>query len=399
MQTFPAVQVSQNVYWVGAIDWGIRDFHGYQTPRGSTYNAYLVVADKVALIDTVKAPFCEEMLSRIASVLDPGSVSYIVSNHAEMDHSSALPQAISALNPEQVLASTLGVKALRDHFHLDREFTAVKDGQTLSLGSMTLTFAEMRMLHWPDSMATYLPEKAILFSNDAFGMHLATSERFDDELEDSLLESEAAKYYANILMPLGQLIPKAIEKATKLGEIKLIAPSHGPIWRQKLGRIIELYSSWAGSKKSSKAVVIYDTMWQSTAAMAKAVTEGITAAGVEAKLLPLRASHRSEVAAEVLDAAALVVGSPTLNNTIFPTVADVLTYLKGLKPKNMVGAAFGSHGWSGEGVGQLEAALGEMKIELAAPGVKAVYVPDSAVLVQCFALGQAVAEKVKERVS
>ncbi len=398
MSSFPAVQVSENVYWVGAIDWAIRDFHGYETPRGSTYNAYLVVAEKIALIDTVKTQFCDEMLSRIASVTDLSSVSYIVSNHAEMDHSSALPQAISALSPEQVFASTLGVKALKDHFHLDREFTAVKDGETLSLGNMTLAFAEMRMLHWPDSMATYLPQKSILFSNDAFGMHLATSQRFDDEIDDSVLEYEAAKYYANILMPLGQLIPRAIEKATKLGEIKVIAPSHGPIWREKLGRIVELYSSWAAGAKRRKAVVIYDTMWQSTAAMAKAVTEGITAAGVEAKLLPLRASHRSEVAAEVLDAAALVVGSPTLNNTIFPTMADVLTYLKGLKPKDMVGAAFGSHGWSGEGVGQLEAALGEMKIELAAPGVKSVYVPDAEKLGQCFALGQTVAEKVKERV-
>jgi flavorubredoxin len=397
MTNFPAVQVSDSIYWVGAIDWGVRDFHGYQTPRGSTYNAYLVVADKMALIDTVKAPFFEEMLSRIASVADPGKVSYVISNHAEMDHSGALPQAIAALNPEQVFASTLGVKALKDHYHLERDFTAVKDGGTLSLGSMTLAFAEMRMLHWPDSMATYLPEQALLFSNDAFGMHLATSQRFDDELEESLLDYEAAKYFANILMPLAGLIPRAIEKVGTLGDLKIIAPSHGPIWRSRLGHIVELYSAWAAGRKSRKAVVIYDTMWQSTAAMAKAVTEGLTAGGLTAKLLPLRASHRSDVAAEVLDAAALVVGSPTLNNAIFPTLADVLTYLKGLKPKGMVGAAFGSHGWSGEGVGQLEALLTEMKVELAAPGVKAVYVPDAAVLAACFSLGQQVAGKVRER--
>lgn len=396
MTSFPAVQVADNVYWVGAIDWAIRDFHGYRTPRGSTYNAYLVLGEKVALIDTVKAGFCDEMLARISSVLGSRRVDYIIANHAESDHSGSLLEAIGALRPERVCASTLGVKALQDHFHLDHEITAVKEGETLSLGNLTLAFAEMRMLHWPDSMATYLPERSLLFSNDAFGMHLASSERFADELPQSLLENEAAKYYANILMPLGALIPKAAEKLAKL-RIDTIAPSHGPIWRAGWPRIVELYGSWAAATKVRKAVVIYDTMWQSTAKMAKAITEGITSEGVEAKLLPLRATHRSDVAAEVLDAAALVVGSPTLNNGIFPTVADVLSYLKGLKPKNMIGAAFGSHGWSGEGVGQLEAMLTEMKLDLAAPGVKCVYVPDASVLDHCFTLGKQVAAKIAER--
>ena len=395
--SFQAVQVTDHVYWVGAVDWEIRDFHGYQTPRGSTYNAYLVLGDKIALVDTVKAPFFDEMVSRIASVVDPGRVAHIVSNHAEMDHSGALPEAISALAPEQVFASTLGVKALKDHFHLDREIVAVKDGEALSLGNVSLTFAEMRMLHWPDSMATYLAEDALLLSNDAFGMHLASSQRFDDELDQSLLEYEAAKYYANILLPLSALIPKAIERASKLGPIKVIAPSHGPIWRSRWPRIVELYSAWAAGQRTEKAVVIYDTMWQSTALMARAVVEGLTAGGVVAKLMPLRACHRSDVAAEILDAGALVVGSPTLNNGIFPTVADVLSYLRGLKPRGLIGAAFGSYGWGGEAIGQLETALTEMKVELAGEAVKAVYVPDASVFARCSALGQLVAQRLREK--
>ena len=395
--SFRAVKITDHVWWVGALDWGIRDFHGYATPRGTTYNAYLVVGDKIALVDTVKAGFCGEMLARIASVVDPAKVAYIISNHAEMDHSGALPEAIAAVGPERVFASALGVKALHDHFHLDREITAVKDGEGLSLGNLTLSFAEMRMLHWPDSMATYLAEEGVLLSNDAFGMHLATSQRFDDELEQPLLEYEAARYYANILLPLSALVPKAIEKAGKLGEIKLIAPSHGPIWRAHWPRIVELYSAWATGRKTRKAVVLYDTMWQSTAMMARAVGEGLAAGGAIPRLMPLRACHRSDAAAELLEAGALVVGSPTLNNTIFPTVADALTYLKGLKPRNLVGAAFGSHGWSGEAVGQLEAALREMKVQVVAEGVKVVYVPDAEALARCFALGKLVAEKLLEK--
>jgi flavorubredoxin len=394
---FPAVKVTDRIYWVGAIDWAVRDFHGYATSRGSTYNAYLVLADKIALVDTVKAPFWGEMLSRIAAVVDPSRISYLICNHAEMDHSGALPQAIEALQPERVFASVLGAKALQDHFHLDREITPVKDGETLSLGDTSLTFAEMRMLHWPDSMLTYFGEEAVVLSNDAFGMHLATGERFDDELDPALLDYEAGRYYANILMPFGGLIPRAIQRVSKLGPINTIAPSHGPIWRSRWSHIVELYSRWAAGRKVNKAVVVYDTMWQSTGKMARAVAEGLAAGGVSVRLLPLRASHRSDVAAEMLDAGALLVGSPTLNNGLFPTVADVLTYLKGLKPKGLIGAAFGSHGWSGEGVGLIEAALAEMKVELAAEGVKAVYVPDAAALSQCFALGQAVASKLSAK--
>ena len=396
-ETYRAVEVCDDVYWVGVVDWGVRDFHGYLTARGTTYNAFLILADKITLIDTVKAPFKEEMLVRVASVVNPGDVSYIISNHTEMDHSGSLPWTIEAVQPEKVYASANGVKAIADHFHMDREIQAVKDGETLSIGDKTLTFVETKMLHWPDSMFTYLGEKGLLFSSDAFGMHLASSKRFADELDDSVLEHEAAKYYANILLPLSPLVTTLLESVGGLGiTINTIAPDHGPIWRKDVGKPLNNYAKWAAQKPTNKAVVVYDTMWGSTAAMARAVGEGLTAGGTVTKLMPLRSCHRSDVATEILDAGALLVGSPTMNNNMFPTVADTLTYLKGLKPQNIVGAAFGSYGWSGEAVKQMTEMLAAMKVEVVDEGVRVRYVPDGEALAKCRSLGERVAARLAE---
>ena len=401
-QTFRAIRVTEHVYWVGAIDWAVRDFHGYTTPRGSTYNAFLVLAEKVTLIDTVKPPFKNELLSRIASVIDPQSIDYIVSNHSEMDHSGCLPDVIEVTKPEKVFASKMGVRALKSHFRGIGEITAVADGETISLGNMSLIFAESRMLHWPDSMVSFLPEEKILFSQDAFGMHLATSERFADEIDPSILEYEGAKYYANILLPYSKLIPKFAEKLMKLGTpgetIRIIAPDHGPIWRNDLNTIISWYGKWAAQEPTNKAIVVYDTMWNSTAKMARAIEEGLEAEGTSVKVLPLNSCDRSMIATEVLGAGALVVGSPTLNNALFPTVSDVMCYLKGLRPANLIGAAFGSYGWSGESVKLLNEILTEMKVDLVSEGVRALYVPDETALAECRALGRAVAEKLRQRV-
>ena len=396
---FQAVNVAENIYWVGAIDWAIRDFHGYLTERGTTYNAYLILAEKVTLIDTVKAPFRKEMMARIASVIDPRKIDYIVSNHAEMDHSGCLPEVIRAVQPEKVFASQLGVKALTDHFHLPDEIIAVNDGETLSLGNRTLSFLETRMVHWPDSMFSYLLEDGVLFSNDGFGMHLASTARFDDEIARDVLVQQAAKYYANILLPFSHIIAKLLEKVSSLKlDIKLIAPDHGPIWRDDRETILKLYADWAAQRRTNTAVIVYDTMWQSTAKMARAVAEGLTAGGTQARLMPLGASHRSDVATAILDAGALLVGTPTLNNNLFPTVADVMTYLKGLKPHNLLGAVFGSFGWSGEGVGQVREMLTAMNVELIGDSVRHKYVPDHAALQQCFALGQQVAAALQRTV-
>lgn len=395
---FQAVRVTDRVYWVGAIDWELREFHGYQTPRGTTYNAFLVLADTVTLVDTVKRPFRDEMLSRIASVVEPDSIACVVSNHAEMDHSGCLPDVVGIVRPEKVYASTMGVKALQEHFHMGGGIDAVNDGESVSLGDMSLRFFETRMQHWPDSMVAYLAEERLLFSQDAFGMHLATGERFDDELPDHVLEWEAGKYYANILLPYGGPIEKTLKKLEALElPIDMIVPDHGPIWRTNPKRILELYGKWAGREASNKALIVYDTMWHSTSLMASAICEGVVSEGARAKVMPLGGCHRSDVAAELLDAGALLVGSPTLNNTILPPVADVLTYLKGLKPRNLIGASFGSYGWGRGAVHELDDILESMNVELVQEGLRVKYVPDGEALEKCVALGRLVGQCLNER--
>ena len=396
---YSAIKVSENVYWVGAIDWTIRDFHGYTTPHGSTYNAYLVMADHITLIDTVKKPFMAEMMSRIRSVVDPSKIKYIVSNHSEMDHSGCLPETIDAIKPEKVFASAVGVKTLQELLHHRHEIIPVKDGEVLSLGNMDLTFMETRMIHWPDSMFSYLAKDELLFSQDAFGMHLATQERFADEIPAATLEYEGATYYANIVLPYSPIVLKALEKVVASGlKIKILAPDHGPVWRKDIGWIIDLYKKWATQKPTAKAVVVYATMWHSTEQMARAICEALSQAGIKVKLLSMNETHRSEVVYEVLDAGALIVGSPTLNNNILPQMADVMTYLKGLKPVNKIGAAFGSFGWSGESVKHLEAMLKEMKVELVAESVAVKNAPGQDVLKKCHDLGKKIAEELIKRV-
>jgi flavorubredoxin len=356
------------------------------------------MADDITLIDTVKAPFKDEMLARIKSVVEPSKIKNIISNHSEMDHSGCLPEVIDFIKPKKVFASTIGVKTLKELFHDQHEIIPVKDGETLSLGNMELTFMETRMIHWPDSMFTYLAKDQLLFSQDAFGMHLATLERFADEIPAATLEYEAATYYANIVLPYSPIVLKTLEKVAAAGlKIKIIAPDHGPVWRKDIGWIIDLYKKWASQKPTAKAVVVYGTMWHSTEKMASAIAEALAGAGIKVKLLSMNETHRSEVVYEVLDAGALIVGSPTLNNNILPQMADVMTYLKGLKPANLIGAAFGSYGWSGESVKNLEAILKEMKVEIAAEAVSVKNVPDNSVFEKCHELGKTIAAELLKR--
>ncbi len=392
---FKAVKVTDSVWWVGAIDWSIRNFHGYETSRGTTYNAYLVIADKVTLIDTVKAGFGKEMLARIASVIDPQRIDYLVSNHSELDHSGSILETLEAIKPEKVFASAMGAKALAAHFDLPCDITVVPDGEQLDLGGKTITFAETKMCHWPDSMVSYLHEDKVLFSQDAFGMHLATREIFDDQCNKALLEHEAAKYYANILLPLSLSVSKAIKKLSDLGiECNIIAPDHGPVWRSDPKWIMDAYTKWATQPRTNKAVILYDTMWGSTDLMARAVGEGLAEGGATVKLMHLSSEHRSNVAAEILDAGALIVGSPTINNQVYPSLADCLSYLKGLRPIGMVGGVFGSFGWGGGAAKSLVSSLEKMSVELLAEPISSNYVPDSDVLGKCYDLGQLVARRI-----
>ena len=394
-----AIKISDNVYWVGAVDWTVRDFHGYQTGRGTTYNAYLIMADKITLVDTVKSSFKDELLARISSVVDPGKIDYIISNHSEMDHSGCLPEMIEIIKPEKVFASAMGQKALEAHFGIGSKITPVKTGENLSLGNMNISFIETRMLHWPDSMFSYLKEEQILFSQDAFGMHLAVDKIFDDQNNWEILEEEAGKYFANILMPYSNLIIKLLESVQAMHlPVKFVATDHGPLWRSNIAKILGLYREWSEHKPVSRTIIVYDTMWNSTAIMAKAIGEGLAESGVEYKILPMSASHRSDVATELLKSGAIIAGSPTLNNNVFPTMADVLTYIKGLRPTNMIGASFGSYGWSGESVAQVGDYLKSMNIEMVGEGVKVKYVPTEADLKSCFELGKLVGTKLKGKI-
>ena len=392
-----AVKITEKVWWVGAIDWGLKEFHGYTTHRGSTYNAFLVLADKITLIDTVKAPFKQEMYSRIESVIgDITKIDIIVSDHAEMDHSGALPEVIEEVKPSVVYASTMGVKALDAHFRIADKLTAVKTGDSVDLGNMQLQFVETRMLHWPDSMFAYLTGEKVLFSQDGFGMHLATEKIWADENYWPDMEREMAKYYANILLPYAPQAIKLLEVFPSLNlDIDVIAPDHGPCWRgELLTKPLELYAKWAAQKPTKKAVVFFDTMWHSTEKMAMEISDGIRAAGADVRVMPLEAYNRSDVVAEILDAGAIVVGSPTINNEMYPRTADVLTYIKGLRPQNKIGAAFGSFGWSGESVAKINEYLTAMKVELVHPGLKIKYIPGKEDLEQCFEMGKTIGEKL-----
>ncbi len=394
-----SVKVKDNIYWVGAIDWDVRDFHGYSTNRGTTYNAFLIIDEKTTLIDTVKSSLKDDFFNRLKEVIDPEKIDYIVVNHVEMDHSGTLPEAIELIKPEKVICSKMGHKALLQHFHNDDwPYEIAEPGKEISIGKRTLSFMETRMLHWPDSMFTYVKEDKLLFSSDAFGQHLATSERFDDEVDPSILMEELTKYYANILTLYSPKVRKLIQTVAESGlEIDMIAPDHGVIWRSNPGLAIESYDKWSHNIGDGNALIIYDTMWHSTETMAKEVAAGLQDEGISVKLLNLRYNHRSDVMRDVLNASAIILGCSTLNNGLLPRMAGFLMYMSGLRPTNKIGAAFGSFGWSGEAVKLLNKAMEEMKFDVIDDGLRTKYVPEKDSLEKCVALGRKVGQALKEK--
>ncbi|TYT74967.1 FprA family A-type flavoprotein [Desulfobotulus mexicanus] len=385
------VEIAPNVFEVGVRDWNIRDFHGYSTPAGTTYNAFLIRGETNVLIDTVKAEFTEELLSNIRAIMDPKDIDIVVSNHTEMDHSGGLPRIMAAVGQDKPLyCSKMGAKNLARHFRENWNLKEVSSSEEISIGSgRTLMFIETRMLHWPDSMFTYLKEDGILFSSDAFGQHYAGSEIFDDQMDMSELLFHAKKYYANILLPFSALIAKLLKAVGEMGlKLNMVCPDHGILWRKDPGVILDAYDRWSRQETQNKAVVIYDTMWHSTEMMADAIVSGLVEAGVEqVRPISVRRSHRSDIMTEIMDAKVVMVGSPTLNNQIFPALMDVLTYMKGLKPQGKIAAAFGSYGWSGEAVKLLNAELAGMGFELPEEGLRIQYVPERDQLTLCHGLG------------
>jgi anaerobic nitric oxide reductase flavorubredoxin len=390
------VSLAEGINWVGVIDWNLRDFHGYMTRRGTTYNAYLIKDEKTALVDTVKHTFSSELLRNICEIVDPAKIDYIIVNHVEMDHSSSLPVIAKYAKNATVIASQRGKDAIIEHYGADFNIQTVKTGDKLKLGKRTLSFVEAPMLHWPDSMFTYVVEDKILMPNDAFGQHLATSERFDDEVDEHVLMEEAKTYYANILMPLAPLITRKIQEVVQMGiPIAMIAPSHGIIWRSAPSKIIKAYSDWSTGVSKNKVVIVYDTMWSSTDKMARAIAEGAASQAVDVKLLKLRAANNTEAMTEILDAKAVIVGSPTLNNGMFPTIGSFLTYATGLKPKGKLWGFFGSYGWGGGAVRGMTEMAQKAGFQIHESSVEVKYIPEQEDLKKCFELGQQIAAKIK----
>ena len=389
-------ELAKGIYWVGAIDWDVRDFHGYSTYRGTTYNAFLIIDDKITLFDTVKRTHMDDLLRHIRAIIDPEKIDYLVVNHVEMDHSGALPEMMEIIKPEKLFCSPMGYKAIIDHFHReDWPYEIVKSGDEISMGKRTIQFLETRMLHWPDSMFSYIKEDGILFSSDAFGQHYASSERFDDEVPLPEVMHESAKYYANILLPYSPLIRKLLKTVDEMNlDIKMIAPDHGVIWRSNIGSIIKAYDDWSQNKSAKKVLIIYDTMWHSTEKMADAIAVGLEETGVSTSMINLKMHHRSDVMTQVLGAKAVILGSSTLNNGLLPRMAGFLMYMRGLKPTNKFGASFGSFGWSGEAVNLLNSALLEMKIDVIEEGLRLKYVPDTPQLDQCREMGKRIGQAV-----
>lgn len=359
-------EIAKNIYDVGVQDWAVRDFHGYQTEKGATYNSYLIMDEKITLIDTVKAPFAEDLLHNISQVTPLENIAYIVINHVEPDHSGAMPALAKACPNAKFIISMAGKNEAIQHYGDIFDFEVVKDGQTLNIGEHTLTFAMMTMLHWPDNMATYCAEEKLLFSNDAFGQHYATSKRFDDLVDQGALYYEAKKYFANILWPYARLIDKAIAKIAGF-DIRIIAPSHGVIWRTNASEIIDLYSKWGRGVCDGSLVIAYDSMWGGTEKIARAIARGAQRAGVEVKVFKMSNTPNSTVSTEVFTCSGLLVGSPTLNSGMLPTIGSLLVYLKGLNPIGKKVATFGTFGWAGGAQKDMEEILLKFNKEVMPP--------------------------------
>ena len=390
------VKVINNVHWVGKIDWELRKFHGneYSTHRGSTYNSYLITEEKTALVDTVWAPFAKEYVNNLAGEIDLEKIDFVVANHAEIDHSGALPELLERIPDTPVYCTANGVKSLTGHYHRDWNFQVVKTGDRLSLGSKELIFVEAPMLHWPDSMFCYLTGDNILFSNDAFGQHYTSEYLFNDLVDQNELYTECLKYYANILTPFSSLVEKKIQEFLGLNlPLDIICTSHGVIWRNNPAQIVERYLQWAKGYKENQITIVYDTMWNGTRVMAESIAKGIirTDRDVNVKLFNIASSDKNDVLAEVFKSKAVVFGSPTVNRGILTSLAGLLEEIKGLSFQEKKAAVFGTYGWSGESTRVLAESLQQAGFTVVDDGLKVLWNPSEQSIEECVSYGRKLA--------
>ena len=393
-------QIKEGIDWVGKVDWELRKFHGeeYSTHRGSTYNSYLVRDQKTALIDTVWSPFSQEFIEQLRGEIDLGDIDFVIANHAEMDHSGGLPELMKAIPGKPIYCTKNALKSFPGHYHQDWNFQVVKTGDRLNLGSKELVFIEAPMLHWPDSMMCYLTGDAVLFSNDAFGQHIASEHMYNDLVDQGELYAEAIKYYANILTPFSPMVEKKIKEVLALNlPVEMICPSHGVIWREDPVQIVNQYMTWAGAYQENQVTIIYDTMWNSTRRMAEKIAEGLRVGdpSLTVKVYNCARSDKNDIITEVFKSKAILVGSPTINRGILSEVAGLLEEIQGLQFKKKKAAAFGSYGWSGESVKVLSRRLTDCGFELASDGLRLQWRPDAESLMQSQGFGEQLAKAIK----
>ena len=392
-------KINEAVTWVGKKDWDLRTFHGeeYSTHRGSSYNSYLIRDEKVALIDTVWLPFAKEFVTKLKREIDLNDIDYIIINHGEIDHSGALPELMREIPDTPIYCTKNAVKSLKGQYHQDWNFVEVKTGDKLSLGKRDLIFIEARMLHWPDSMFTYMTGDNILFSNDAFGQHYASEFMYNDEVDQAELHQEAIKYYANILTPFSRFVVSKVDEFVKLNlPLDMICTSHGVIWRDNPMQIVEQYVKWAQDYQENQITIIYDTMWNGTKHMADAIASGIRQVDpdVTVKLMHTGITDKNDVLTEVFKSKAILVGSPTINGSVLNSIAGILDQIKGLSFKNKKGAAFGAYGWSGEGVKLIGDHLAKAGFELVNDGLRVLWNPDQEAVEKCVDLGKEFAKSL-----
>ena len=395
-----AKQITPRVSWVGKVDWELTRFHGdeYSTHRGSSYNSYLVRDERVALIDTVWQPYDREFVSRLKQEIDLSEIDYIIMQHNEVDLSGALPELMREIPDTPIYCTKKGEAIIRGHYHQDWNFVNVKTGDTLSLGQTTLTFVEATMLHWPDTMFTYMDQDGgILFSNDGFGQHFATESLYNDAVCEAELMYEAEKYYANILNLYSPMVTKKIQQILSMQlPLAMICPSHGVIWKNRPEQIVEKYLAWANAYQENQVTIVYDTMWQSTRKMAEAIADGIREVTPDTMVVIKNIVHddKNDVITEVFRSRAVLVGSPTINNGHSFAIAGLLEMISGLKFKNKRAAAFGSYGWGGGSVKQISAKLAEAGFELVNDGIAKLWVPDTNALDDCKEYGREFARAI-----